>query len=74
MYGHSAVVFGVGYRGLKILILFGGSESVFKDVLSETTTLLLSKYIEMVVMVCLEVSTLSVLQMREEGVWRWKEW
>ena len=51
MYGHSAVVFGVGYRGLKILILFGGSESVFKDVLSETTTLLLSKYIEMVVMV-----------------------
>ena len=51
VYGHSAVVFGMGSHGFKVLVLLGGrrSHSLFVDVLSEMTILLLSKYIEMVV-------------------------
>ena len=54
MYGHSAVVFGMGSHGFKVLVLFGGrgSHSLFGEDLSETTILLLRKYIEMVVVVC----------------------
>ena len=51
MYGRSAVVFGMGPHGFKVLVLFGGRR-VFRKDLSETTLLLLSKYIEMVVVVC----------------------
>ena len=54
MRGHSAVVFGMGSHGFKVLVLFGGrrSHSLFGEDLSETTILLLSKCIEMVVVVC----------------------
>ena len=52
MHGHSAVVFGMGSHGFKVLVLFGGRRGVFEEDLSETTILLLSKYIEMVVVVC----------------------
>ena len=52
MRGHSAVVFGMGSHGFKVLVLFGGRRGVFEEDLSETTILLLSKYIEMVVVVC----------------------
>ena len=56
MRGHSAVVFGMGSHGFKVLVLFGGV--IHFEGLSQTL-LLLSKYIEMVVVVCLlEVSTL----------------
>ena len=52
MSGHSAVVFGLGSHGSKVLVLFGGRTRFFGEDLSETTKLLLSKYIEMVVVVC----------------------
>ena len=53
MRGHSAVVFGMGSHGFKVLVLFGGRRRrLFGESLSETTILLLSKYIEMVVVVC----------------------
>ena len=49
MHGHSAVVFGMGSHGFKVLVLFGGRTTFVGEYLSETTILLLSKYIEMVV-------------------------
>ena len=53
MHGHSAVVFGMGSHGFKVLVLFGGRRRRRGGQnLSETTILLLSKYIEMVVVVC----------------------
>ena len=52
MRGHSAVVFGMGSHRFKVLVLFGGKRRRFGEYLSETTILLLSKYIEMVVVVC----------------------
>ena len=53
MYGHSAVVFGMGSHGFKVLVLFGGRRTrFFGENPSETTILLLSKCIEMVVVVC----------------------
>ena len=52
MRGHSVVVFGMGSHGFKVLVLFGGRRGVFEEHLSETTILLLSKYFEMVVVVC----------------------